>query len=81
MDGGRENISEIRHNNCCVKRKLTGVVDAFLREACDRIETHNQYEVIRIPCKEKCAAERRHAIEMRFELQALLAFLPNTGRS
>lgn len=24
------------------------MVDAFLREACDRIETHDQYEVIRI---------------------------------
>lgn len=34
----REDISGIRHNNRCVKRKLTGVVDAFLREACDRIE-------------------------------------------
>lgn len=31
-----------------MKRKLTGVVDAFLREACDRIETHDQYEVIQI---------------------------------
>lgn len=24
------------------------MVDAFLREACDRIETHDQYEIIRI---------------------------------
>lgn len=39
-------IIEIHNNRCGNVRKLTGVVDAFLREACDRIETHGQYEVI-----------------------------------
>lgn len=43
---GKTCLSEI-HNNRCV-RKLTGMVDAFLREACDRIETHDQYEILRI---------------------------------
>lgn len=54
---GKTCLSEI-HNNRCV-RKLTGMVDAFLREACDRIETHDQYRnSSNIPvciCKEKSA--------------------------
>lgn len=44
-------LSEI-HNNRCV-RKLTGMVDAFLREACDRIETYDQYEILRIYVRRK----------------------------
>lgn len=60
--GGREEGKDMSQRNTqerCMK-KLTGMVDAFLREACEnRIETHDQYEILRIyiyiPCKEKSA--------------------------
>jgi len=55
---GEEDINEIDNNRCM--RKLTGVVDAFLREACDRIETHDQYKVIQIPHIRKEVQRKRN---------------------
>lgn len=52
-------IIEIYNNRCGNVRKLTSVVDAFLREACDRIETHGQYVIIqKYHVRKKSAAEK-----------------------
>lgn len=65
----------------CVKRKLTGVVDAFLREACDRIETHDQYEIIQNTMDKSVRKKVGMPSKCVFELQALLAFSSYTGHS
>lgn len=81
MTGGRASV-KYDITIVCVKRKLTGVVDAFLREACDRIETHNQYEVIqKYHVRRNVRRKGGMPSKCDFELQALLAFSSDTRRS